>query len=169
MGVKRRMRRSVATITMAMFTLASRLARSLLSCASSSLRFWSSSLTVFSSSLVDWSSSLAVSSSSLVLCSSSLLETDLLVGRLQLLVGGLLLLDHRLEVFAGRASSCSQQLADLRISRPSAAPGFRACDARAVFGSRGASSKRIRKCVVCRHAGKRDDLQVDPADPRRCA
>ena len=73
-GVKRRMRRSALTMTMAICTLPSRLIRSLLTRLSSSLRPCSSSLTVLSSSLVDCSSSFAVSSSSLVLCSSSLLD-----------------------------------------------------------------------------------------------
>jgi hypothetical protein len=74
MGVKRRIRRSLATITMAISTLPSRLSRSLFTRESSSLRPRSSSLTVWSSSLVDCSSSFAVLSSSLVLCSSSLLD-----------------------------------------------------------------------------------------------
>ena len=59
---------------MAIWTLPSRLTRSLLTRFSSALRLFSSSLTVASSSLLDWISSLEVSSSSLVLCSSSLAD-----------------------------------------------------------------------------------------------
>ncbi len=73
-GVKRRTRRFCPRMTIAIWTLPSRLTRSLLSRFSSALRFCSSSLTVASSSLLDWISSLEVSSSSLMLCSSSLAD-----------------------------------------------------------------------------------------------
>ena len=74
LGLKRRMRSELSSITIGRSTEARRLSRSLLAWASSSLRCSSSSLSVISSSLLDCSSSFAVSSSSFVDCSSSLLD-----------------------------------------------------------------------------------------------
>jgi len=73
-GVKRRILRSPATITIAICTPLSRLISRYWVRPNSAFRPCNSSLTVFSSSFVLCSSSLAVSSSSLVLCSSSLLD-----------------------------------------------------------------------------------------------
>ena len=112
---------------MAIWTLPSRLIRSLLTRLSSSLRPCSSSLTVFSSSLVDCSSSFAVSSSSLVLCSSSLLE--------------------RISSFADCSSSLaasSSWMIDCRYSRLAASSRCSSCAARRPSRPR-AGRRRLRR------------------------
>ena len=109
-GVKRRIRRSSPTITIAICTLASRFTRSLLTRVSSSLRAWSSSLSVFE--LLVGRLQLLLGGLQLLVGRLQLLvaREDLLVRRLQLLVGGLHLLDDRLQVFARRG----QLLLELR-------------------------------------------------------
>ena len=144
-GVKRRMRRSALTITMAIWTLARRLIRSLLTRLSSSLRPCSSSLTVFSSSLVDCSSSFAVSSSSLVRLQLLVARQDLLVGRLQLLVGGFELLDDRLQVLAAGRQLALQQLRG--------AAAFAAARGAGIGSGRGEAAllRRLRRMAIEQH------------------
>ena len=132
MGVKRRMRRSLVTNTMAICTPASRFTRSLLARDSSSLRPCSSSLTVLISSLVDCSSSLAVSSSSLVDCSSSLDDriSSLADCSSSLVASRSWMIDCRYSRLA--ASSCCRWVARRLVLRVLRRPGLAPCPGRAL-------------------------------------
>ena len=134
-GVKRRIRKSLDTITMAIWTLASRFTRSLLTRLSSSLRPCSSSLSVFSSSLVDWSSSFAVSSSSFVLCSSSLLDriSSLADCSSSLAASSSWMIDCRYSRLAASSRSQERELR-LALARPRGRLCRRACLARRLDG-----------------------------------
>ena len=111
-GVKRRMRRSPLTITMAIWTLPSRLIRSLLTRLSSSLR--DVQLLVDGVQLLVGRLQLLLGGVELLVGALQLLvaRQDLLVGRLQLLVGGFELLDDRLQVLAAGGQLALQQLRD---------------------------------------------------------
>ena len=134
------------TMTIAIWTLPSRLMRSLLTRLSSSLRPCSSSLTVFSSSLVRLQ--LLLGGVELLVGALQLLvaRQDLLVGRLQLLVGGLELLDDRLQVLAaGRELRARSALQRARRRWPLALAGADSARLRRLGGRRGAQSNSTRK------------------------
>ena len=156
-GVKRRMRRSSLTITMAICTLPSRLTRSLLT--RRQLLVARVQLLVDGVELLVGRLQLLLGGVELLVGRLQLLvaREDLLVGRLQLLVGGLELLDDRLQVLAAWPRAPARR-ARRAGGRPSAG-GFAARRRRRAPGLRAAWNS-TRKCSSG-HAGERDHLDVD--------
>ena len=147
-GVKRRIARSLPTMTIGMSTLPSRLTRSLLTRVSSSLRECSSSLTRVQ--LLVGALQLFLGGVELLVRALQLFvaRQDLFVGRLQLLVGGFELLDDRLQVLAA-GRQLAAQIADARVglvARRAAPARFSGRASGRTLAGGAASSNSTRKC-----------------------